>query len=117
MFELQTDTQTSDLIVPEGQSPGADVQHRVWPKTRQYHGLVRFRRCQLRPHNVQLSRERGGAGRADGRGPAELTGAVLITECVRACCDPGEAVQLGPTLREVAQECVVAERHGRGNGK
>lgn len=101
-----------DLIAPEGQSTGTDVQNYVWSQACQHHGFVFFRGGQLSPHNVQLSRQCRGAGRADGRGAAELARSMLVTEHVRASRDPGEAIQLGPTLWEVAQECVVTERHG-----
>lgn len=42
---------------------------------------------------------------------------MLLAESMRAGRDPGESVQLGPTLWEVTQECVVAERHGLDCGK
>ena len=112
-----TDRKIFDLIAPEGQSPATDVQHYVWSQTRQHHGFVLLRGRQLRPHNVQLPRQRRGAGRADGWGAAELAGPVLLAERMRAGRDPGESVQLGPTLWEVTQECVVAERHGQDCGE
>lgn len=114
---IHTDKKIFDLIAPEGQSTGTDVQNYVWSQTCQHHGFVLLRGRQLRPHDVQLPGQRRGAGRAGGGGAAELTGPVLITENVWASRDPGEAAQLGPTLWEVAQECVVAERHGLDCGK
>lgn len=37
---------------------------------------------------------------------------MLVTEGVRASCDPGETTQLRPTLWVVAEQSVVAHRHG-----
>lgn len=103
-----------DLIAPEGQSTSTDVQNYIWSQTCQHHGFVVLRRWQLRPHDVQLSRQRGRAGRADGGGAAELARSVLIAENMRAGCDPGEAAQLSAALWEVTQEGVVADGHGHG---
>ena len=101
-----------DLIAPEGQSSGGDVQDYIWPEACQDHGFVLLRWRQLSPHDVQLPGQRRGTGRADGRGAVELARPVLITENMRASRDPGEAAQLGPALWEVTQEGVVTERHG-----
>jgi len=114
---IYTTNKMFDLIAPEGQSAGADVQNYVRSQTRQHHGFVILGGRQLRPHDVQLPGQRGGAGRAGGRGAAELTGPVPVAEDVRARRDPGEAAQLGPTLWVVAQQRVVAERHGHDWGE
>lgn len=44
-----------DLVAPEGQSTGADVQNDVWTQARQHHGFVFFRGGQFGPYNVQFS--------------------------------------------------------------
>ena len=113
----RTNRKIFDLIAPEGQSTSTDVHNYIWSQTGQHHGFVLLRGRQLRPHDVQLPRQRRGAGRADGRGAAELNGPVRITENMGASCDPGEATQLDPTLREVAQEGVIADRHGHNCGE
>lgn len=46
-----------DLIAPEGQSTGADVQNDVRSQARQHHGFVFFRGGQFGPYNVQFSRQ------------------------------------------------------------
>lgn len=99
---LHTERKIFDLVAPEGQSTGTDVQNYVWSQTCQHHGFVVFRGWQLSPYNVQFPRQRRGAGRANGGWAAELAGPVLITENMWASCDPGKAVQLGPALWEVA---------------
>lgn len=109
---IHTHRKTSDLIAPKGQSTSADVQNYVWSQTCQHHGFVLLRWWQLCPHNVQLPGQCRGTGWADGRGAAELTRPMLITENMWASRNPGETTQLGPTLWEVTKQCVVAERHG-----
>lgn len=108
---------TFDLIAPEGQSPGTDVQYYVWSQASQHHRFVVLGGRQLGPHDVQLSRQSWRTGRADGRRTAELTRPMFVTENMWARCDPGKAAQLRPTLGDVAQECVVTERHGHDCGK
>lgn len=98
---MHTNRKIFDLIAPEGQSTGTDVKNNVWSQACQHHGFVLLRGRQLRPHNVQLPRQRRRAGRADGGGAAKLTGPMLITENMWASCDPGEAAQLSPALWEV----------------
>lgn len=101
-----------DLIAPEGQSAGADVQNYFGSEACQHHGFVLLGGRKLGAHNVHLAGQCRGAGRADGGGAAELTGPVLVTENVRAGSDPGEAAQLDPTLWVVTQQGVVTQRHG-----
>lgn len=40
---LHTERKIFDLVAPEGQSTGTDVQNYVWPQTCQHHGFVVFR--------------------------------------------------------------------------
>lgn len=77
---IHTDRKICDLIAPEGQSTGTDVQNYVWSQTCKHHGFVVLRGRQLRPHDVQLAGQCRGAGRAGGGGAAELPRPVLITE-------------------------------------
>lgn len=102
-----------DLIAPEGQSTGADVQNYFGSEACQHHGFVLLGGRKLRAHNVHLPGQSRRAGRANGGGAAELTRPMLVTENVRAGSDPGEAAQLGPTLWVITQQGVITEGHGR----
>lgn len=110
-FVLIVHMEILDLIAPEGQSTGTDVQHYVWSQTCQHHRFILLRGRQLHPHNVQLSRQCRRACRADDWRTAELLRSVLITENMWARCDPSEGAQLSATLWEITQEGVIADGH------
>lgn len=42
-FVLIVHMEILDLIAPEGQSTGTDVQHYVWSQTCQHHGFILLR--------------------------------------------------------------------------
>lgn len=110
-FVLIVHMEILDLIAPEGQSTGTDVQHYVWSQTCQHHRFILLGGRQLHPQNVQLSRQCRWACRADDGRTAELLRSVLIAENMWARCDPSEAGQLSPTLWEITQEGVIAHGH------
>lgn len=90
----------------------ADIQNGLRSQSYQNHGLVLLWRRQLSAHDVQFSWQGRGAGRADGWSAAELTGAVPITEDMRAGRHPGEAAQPASTLGEITDQAVLIHGHG-----